>query len=101
MIGLLVGAAILGIIISIVEKEEFPGWGKMIVCVLAAWIPAFALSKVLPPELFFIGSLVGAICAAATIFLLCGTTIKRACISAGIYLAVQFSLSLILFLMLR
>jgi len=30
MIGLLVGAALMGIIIAVMEEDEFPGWGRMI-----------------------------------------------------------------------
>ena len=40
MAGTLFGAAILGIIIAVMEQDEFPGWGKMVICVLAAGIPA-------------------------------------------------------------
>ena len=40
MLGLIMGAGVLGIIIALMEEGEFPGWGKMIVCVLAAVVPA-------------------------------------------------------------
>ena len=39
MLGIVLGAGILGIIVSVMEKDGFPGWGKMILCVLAAMVP--------------------------------------------------------------
>jgi hypothetical protein len=60
MVGLLVGAAILGIIIAAMEQGEFPGWPKMIVCVLVAVIPAAIVNALVPPELFIVGLAVGA-----------------------------------------
>ena len=41
MLGLIIGAAILGIIIALMEQDGFPGWGKMIVCALATAVPAW------------------------------------------------------------
>ncbi len=35
MLGIIIGAAILGIIIAVMEQGEFPGWGAMVICVLA------------------------------------------------------------------
>jgi len=89
MFGIIIGAAILGIIIASMEGDEFPGWGKMIACVLAAGIPAAVLHVALPPELFILGDLVGAICAGFVIMLVCGMDMKRAFIAAGIYLLIQ------------
>lgn len=94
MLGLIIGAGILGIIIAVMEEGEFPGWGKMIICVLAAVIPAIALNAALPPELFFIGLAVGAVCAAGAIMVTCGMSAKRAAIASGIYLGIQIVLSL-------
>ena len=61
MCGLLVGAAILGIIIAVMEDGEFPGWGTLIICVLAASLPSYAINQFVPPSLFFLGPLVGAV----------------------------------------
>jgi hypothetical protein len=77
MLGIIIGAAILGIIIAAMDGGEFPGWGKMIACVLAAGIPAAILHVVLPPELFIVGDAVGAICAGFAIMLACGMDMKR------------------------
>jgi hypothetical protein len=38
MIGLIVGAALLGIIIAVMEGGEFPGWFQVIACALATMI---------------------------------------------------------------
>ncbi|ADG69256.1 hypothetical protein Plim_3443 [Planctopirus limnophila DSM 3776] len=96
MLGLFLGAAILGLIISIMEEGEFPGWGKMIVCVLAAVIPAAILNAFLPPELFLVGLAVGAFCAGCAISALCGMSVQRAAIAASIYLGINVALSLTL-----
>ena len=36
MLGILLGAAVLGVIITVMEEGDFPGWFPMIMCVLAA-----------------------------------------------------------------
>src|SRR5689334_2419284 len=93
MFGLILGAAILGIIIAAMEQGEFPGWGNMILCVLAAVIPATIVNMLLPPPLFFVGLAVGAVCAAFAIAATCGMGLKRAGIAAGIYLGIQTAIS--------
>jgi len=97
MVSLAVGAGILGIIIAVMEEGEFPGWGKMVVCVLAAVIPAGVINLLLPPELFIVGLVVGSLCAALAITALCGMSLKRAGIAAGIYLAIQAAINLLFF----
>ena len=101
MLGLFLGAAILGVIIAVMEQGDFPGWGVMIVCTLAALIPAAIVNALLPPELFILGLGVGAVCAGFAISATCGMTVKRASIAAGIYLALQAAISLGLRAMMR
>lgn len=101
MLGIIMGAAILGIIIAVMEKGDFPGWGSMIVCVLAAAIPAAVVKLFVPPGLFIVGLAVGAVCAGFAISALCGMSVQRACIAAGTYLAVQTAISLVFALMTR
>ena len=101
MIGFLLGAGALGIIIAVMEEGEFPGWGKMSLCVLAALVPAIVINAVLPPELFFVGLVVGAACAALAISATCAMTLQRAAIAAGIYLALQMALSTAFYFMTR
>jgi hypothetical protein len=98
---IVISAAILGVIIAVMEQDEFPGWGNMVICVLAAIVPAAIINAILPPILFFVGLTVGAICAGFAISLTCGMTLKRACIAAGIYLGIQTALSVALYFMLR
>jgi hypothetical protein len=98
MLGLIVGAGILGIIIAVMEQGEFPGWGKMVLCVLAAVIPAAVINALLPPGLFIIGLAVGAVCAGFTISALTGMSVKRASIAAAIYLSIQAAISLVFYL---
>ena len=92
LIGVIIGAAMLGGIIMVMERDGFPGWDKMIPCVLAAVIPASIVNYLLPPSLFPIGLAVGAICAGFAISFTCGMGVKRACIAAGIYLAIQVAI---------
>ena len=93
MLGLIFGAAILGIIIAVMEQGDFPGWLKMVICVLAAVVPAAIINAILPPELSFIGLIVGAVCATLAIMATVGMGLKRASIAAGIYLVLQLVLS--------
>jgi hypothetical protein len=101
MFGIIIGAAILGIIIAAMEGGEFPGWGIMILCVLAAGIPAAIVNAILPEELFIIGLAVGAICAGFAIAATCGMGVKRACIAAGIYMLCQCAISGALYFMFK
>jgi hypothetical protein len=71
----------------------------MVLCVLAATIPAVIINFLLPPYLFIIGLAVGAVCAGFAISWACGMTVKRATIAAGIYMAIQFAISLALYLL--
>jgi hypothetical protein len=99
MLGLVLGAGILGIIIAVMEGGEFPGWGKMVLCVLAAVIPAAIINALLPPGLFIIGLAVGAGCAGLAISATCGMSVQRASIAAAIYLGVQSAISLAFYFM--
>jgi hypothetical protein len=99
MVGILIGAGILGIIIAVMEEGEFPGWGKMFLCVLAASIPAFVINAVLPHELFIIGLVVGALCAGMVISATCGMSVKRATIAASVYLGIQSVISIAFYFM--
>ena len=93
MCGLILGAAILGGIIAIMEEGEFPGWLAMICCLLAATIPAALVNAFLPPQLFLVGLAIGAVCAGFAISAMCGMSVKRATIAAAIYLAIQVGIS--------
>lgn len=99
MLGLVLGAAILGITIAVMEEGEFPGWGKMMSCVLAAVIPAAIVNALLPPGWFILGLAFGAGCAGLVISATCGMRVKRASIAAAIYLGIQSVISVALYLM--
>ncbi|QDT55642.1 hypothetical protein Pan44_36880 [Caulifigura coniformis] len=101
MLGTLLGAAVLGVIITVMEDGDFPGWFPMVMCVLAASIPAFLLNSALPPHLFIVGSFVGALCATVAISFFCQMTVWRAFIASQIYFAFQLVLGLLLYFMLK
>jgi hypothetical protein len=98
MLGIVLGAGILGIIIAVMEGE-FSGWGKMIVCVLAALIPAAIINLLLPAGLFIVGLTVGAVCAGLAISAMTGMSVKRASIAAAIYLGIQSVISVAFYFM--
>ncbi|MDB5391161.1 MAG: hypothetical protein JWM11_6807 [Planctomycetaceae bacterium] len=99
MVGIAIGAGILGLIIAVMEQDEFPGWFPMIVCVLAAIVPAAIINTFLPPDLSVIGLTVGSVFAGCAISAFCGMSVKRATIAATIWFAIQFAMSLGIHLM--
>jgi hypothetical protein len=96
--GLFVAAAILGLIIAVMEGE-FPGWGTTIICVLAALIPSAIINALLPGYFDIPGNIVGSICAGFAISALTGMTVKRATIAAAIYFAVTIAIGFALGMM--
>ncbi len=101
MLGILVGAGVLGLIVATMEEGDFPGWFSMSICVLAATIPVAIINAFLHPALSFIGLSLGAVCAGCAISATCGMSVKRATIAGAIYLAIQTNLSLALYTMTR
>jgi len=95
MLGLIVGAALLGIIIAAMEGGEFPGWFRVIACALAALIPTGVVNAFLPNALSFVGAIVGAVTGGFAIPALCGMSVQRASIAAGIWLALIIGISFV------
>jgi len=96
ILGLLIGAAILGGIIAVMEQGDFPGFLPMIACILAANVPAAIVNLFLPPTLFIVGLGVGTVCAGFVISALCGMSFKRSMIAVGIYFAIMIVVGIIL-----
>jgi len=96
MLGIIIGAGVLGGIIAVLEEGEFPGFLPMIACILAASIPAAIINTLLPREFFFIGLAVGAVCAGFAISALCGMSVKRSMLAVGIYFVVMIVLDITL-----
>ncbi|HVJ87540.1 MAG TPA: hypothetical protein VM452_17910 [Caulifigura sp.] len=101
MLGVLIGAAVLGVIIAVMEDGDFPGWFPLIMCVLAGSIPAGIVNAMLPPGLFFVGALAGALCATVAISYFCQMTVWRAFVASQIYFAFQLALGLLLYFMMK
>ncbi len=97
MCGILMGAAILGIIVAVMEQGEFPGWWNMILCVLASVGTEFFLDAALPDELVYIlGTvLAGAVVAALALWGIVKMTFVRALIASGIYLAIKIAIAVV------
>jgi hypothetical protein len=95
MLGLLVGAALLGIIIAIMEDGEFPGWFRVTLCSLAALLPTGIVNAFLPNVLSFVGAIVGAVVGGFAISALCGMSVQRASIAAGIWLVLIIGVSFV------
>lgn len=100
VLNILIGAAILGGVIAVLQESEFPGWTEMVICVLAALVPSFLLGFVLPGSLALLAPIAGAICAAVAISATCGMTVGRSALAAGLWLAtviaINFGLSLMM-----
>ena len=95
VLGLIVDAAIIGVIIAVMEKSEFPGWGPMLGCVLAIGVTTSVVSHFLPGALSLVGIPAGALVGAFVISLLCDMSLKRSGIAAGIYLGIRMIFGLI------
>ena len=93
--GLFFDAAIIGIIIAVMQKGEFPGWWPMIGCVLAIGITSNVVAMLLPDALWPLGILTGAAVGALVISRTCYMDMKRSALAAGIYLGVRVVLSII------
>lgn len=87
MLRILIGAGVLGTVIE--GDGEFSGWMPMILCVLATLLPTALVNSYTTPAFFFVGPLVGAVVGGFAISALCGMSVRRASIVAGIYLCVQ------------
>jgi hypothetical protein len=97
MLGLLLSAAVLGLVIVVMEGDgDFPGWGNMLICVLAALIPMVLINSVLPPAGFALGAVAGAFTGGLAVSWRCGMSYQRATIAAGIWLAVEIGLGFLL-----
>lgn len=83
-------AAIIGIIVAVMSKGEFPGWGEMIGVVFAIWITSNAAMLLLPDGLWILGLVAGAAVGALIIAWLGVLDFRRSWIAAGIYLGVRF-----------
>lgn len=94
MIGIFLGAAILGGIIALMQESDFPGWVEMIICVVAAMVPTAILAAVLPGSVALLAPVGGAVCAAIAISATCGMTIGRAVVAAVLWMVAQIGLQL-------
>ncbi len=92
LIVLAVSAAGLGIIIAVMEEDEFPGWGRMLLCVLATSAVSWVAGAFAPAGGLFVGPLAGAAVGGLVISSTCGMSFRRAFIAAGIYLLLQIAL---------
>ena len=93
MVGLVVSAAILGIIIAVLERDEFPGWGMMLFCVVVATVPQVFVNALLPPGWWsLLGVAIGAVGVGFALVLLCDLRPPRAAAAVAIYLAIEVAL---------
>ena len=93
MIGLIIDAAVIGVIIAVMESDEFPGWGVTILCALAISVSTWLLSMALPGLWALLGIVGGAVVGAFVISALCGMSLKRAGIAASIFLVYRIAIS--------
>lgn len=89
MLGLIVNAAIIGIIIAVMERGEFPGWGPCLICVAAIWAASIAVALALPDAHWIVGVIVASLAALAAIAWQFEMSMKRSAIAAGIFFAIN------------
>jgi len=94
--GLVFDAAIIGLVIVVMEKGEFPGWGPMIGVVIAIWVSSNAAALLLPDALSLLSLVVGAGVGALLINWACHLSLRRSAIAAGIYLGIRLAISFIM-----
>ena len=95
ILSLLLHAAIIGIVVAVMEKDSFPGWGPMVGCVLAIGITSNVVASLLPGLLSLLGLVAGALVGALLLSWFCGMTARRGAIASGIYLGVTLVLSIV------
>jgi len=99
---LLVDAALIGVIIAIMEQESFPGWGPMLGTALLISLVSSGAGHSLEGVSgqivsFAVAGLVGAF----VIAWICGMSLGRAAIATGIFLAIRLAIVFAVYLMER
>ncbi len=96
MLGLLVNAAIIGLVIAVMEEDEFPGWGAMIGTSLFISLAGFAAEVAVGGGIpgIIAGCLASGAAGGVIISWLCGMSFRRAAIATSIYLTINFVLGL-------
>jgi hypothetical protein len=98
MFGLLIDAALIGIIIAVMEGGDFPGWlpalGCAVVISLGTYVIQLGLVEVIGSAGAWLGIVLGALLGGVVISALCGMSVKRAAIAASIFLGVKIVIGL-------
>ncbi|MEZ6057899.1 MAG: hypothetical protein R3C01_14460 [Planctomycetaceae bacterium] len=106
MLGLLINAAVLGLIIAVIEQDEFPGWFNAGVCGFLASAATVGtalgltngVDQVDPSGALMIlgvSTAVGAVVGAIAVWLVCDVQPKNAMIIASIFVAYKVALSIV------
>ena len=93
MFGILIDAAVIGIIVAAMESNEFPGWLPTIGCAVVIGVSTTLLINVLPGLWALLGIVGGAVIGAGVISAFCGMSVKRAGIVATIYFVYKVAIS--------
>ena len=96
---LLFDAALIGLIIALMEQEGFPGWAPMIGTALLVGLGGVGVDRVFPDLTEFpraiLSSALGAVIGVVLIAWACEMTLRRAAIAMGIFFAVKLCLMFI------
>lgn len=100
MFMLLIDAALIGVIIALLEQEDFPGWGPMLGTALLIGLASGAANHWIDGILgviagFAVAGLVGAV----LIAWICGMSFGRAALATAIYLGLRLAIVLAVFWM--
>jgi hypothetical protein len=88
--GLIIDAAIIGIVIVAMEQGEFPGWGAMLGCAILIGATRYGVTHYATDGIWPLGVLAGALVGGMVISWLCDMSLRRGALAAGIYLAARF-----------
>jgi hypothetical protein len=96
LFGMILSGALLGVIVALLERSSFPGWGPMIGCALAIGLATSLAIALLPDSLWMLGYFLGAGAGAFLLAWLGHLPLQRAALAAGIYLVLRVLLALAL-----
>jgi hypothetical protein len=96
VLSLVINGAVFGLIVAMVLKEEFPGWGIAIGCALGVAVGSGLLGAVLPDGFQWLSALGGGAAGVVLVRWLTTATLRQACWIVGSYLAFGLLVGLLL-----
>jgi hypothetical protein len=95
VVGLIVSGALLGVVVAVLERSSFPGWGPMIGSAFAIGLLTALAGVGLPERLWPLQFVVGGIAGAFVLEWVCAMTFRNALLAVGIYVALRTVFALV------